>query len=235
MTSGIGQSNAKKEERSNVIVACRVMQPELECIRDGNSGVDIRYIDQGLHRTPDKMAALVQEQVDEAAPCAKRIVLGYGLCSNGIVGVVARQQGLLVPRSHDCIALFMGSLSAYKKAFEKRPGTYYLTPGWIQEGKDPLGIVEDDYMRRFDRETSMWVMKEELKHYTHIALINTGLAEQRGLRERAMENARVFKKEYEEIKGSLEYFSKIIRGPYTDQFFLNINPYDAVTQEMFFE
>jgi len=81
---------------SVVIVACRVMMPELEKARDQDSGVEIRYLDQGLHRTPDKMAGLIQGQIDEAAQYAVRIVLGDGLCSNGIVGVTARQQGLFI-------------------------------------------------------------------------------------------------------------------------------------------
>jgi hypothetical protein len=45
-----------------VIVACRGMEPELERARDQDSRVEIRYLDQGLHRTPDKMAGLIQGQ-----------------------------------------------------------------------------------------------------------------------------------------------------------------------------
>ena len=78
-----------------------------------------------------------QEQIDQAAAYASQIVIGYGLCSNGIVGVIARKQGLYLPHCHDCIAFFMGSHRAYLKAFEMRPGTYYLTPGWVAEKKDP--------------------------------------------------------------------------------------------------
>ena len=225
----------KKEKGNTVIVACRVMEPELEFVRAQNPSVDIRYLDQGLHRTPDKMAPLVQEQIDKIANDAERVVLGYGLCSNGIVSVATTRQGLLVPRCHDCVAFFMGSLEAHKKAFEERPGTYYLTPGWIEEGKDPLGIVENDYMERFDRETSVWVMEEELKHYTHIVLINTGVGDMEKPRKRAMENAQFFKKEYEEIQGNLGYFKKLIEGPYTDQDFFSLPPCQAVTQEMFLE
>ena len=223
------------EKADTVIVACRVMEPELECIRGQNPKVEIRYLDQGLHRTPNKMASLVQEQIDEATHYARQVVLGYGLCSNGIVGVAARKQVLLVPQCHDCIAFFMGSLDAYKKAFEERPGTYYLTPGWIIEGKDPLSIIEDDYMLRFDRETSVWVMEEELKHYTHIVLINTGVGNLEKPRERAVENARFFKKQYEEIQGNLDYFRKLVEGPYTDEDFFSLSPCQAVTQEMFLE
>jgi hypothetical protein len=229
------KSTADTIKEQKVIVACRVMQPELEWVRKGNSHVEIRYIDQGLHRTPKNMAGLVQEQIDQTAGYATQTVLAYGLCSNGIVGVTARKQGLIVPRSHDCIGLLLGSPAAYKKAFEEKPGTYYLTPGWVAEKKDPLGIVENEYEPKFGRETSMWVMEEELKHYTHISLINTGVGDLNPLRQRALENARIFKKEYEEIQGNLGYFKRIIGGPYTSEYFFNLKPGEQVTQRMYLE
>ena len=181
------------------------------------------------------MAGLVQEQVDQAAAYAERIVLGYGLCSNGIVGVKAREQGLIVPKCHDCIGFFLGSPAAHKKVFEERPGTYYLTPGWVAEKKDPLGIVEEDYMTRYDRQTAMWVMEEELKHYTHIALIYVEMKDIGPLRDRTMENVRVFKKKYEEVKGSLDYFCKIVRGPYDSELFFKLKPGEKVSQQMYLE
>jgi hypothetical protein len=181
------------------------------------------------------MAARVQELVDRAAQSTHRIVLGYGLCSNGIVGVRAPRQGLIVPRCHDCIAFFLGSPQAYKKDFDSRPGTYYLTPGWITERKDPLGIIEDDYEPRFGRETAEWIMNEELKHYTHIALIDTGVAKLNSLRERAEKNARFFKMQYVEIEGKrLEYFVKLVQGPYSNDEFICLMPGETVKQEMFF-
>lgn len=216
-----------------VLVACRVMEPELEAAKGDEHCVEIRYLDQGLHRTPQKMAAAIQEQIDQAAVYASQIVIGYGLCSNGIVGVMARKQGLYLPHCHDCIAFFMGSHRAYLKAFEMRPGTYYLTPGWVAEKKDPLGIIEEDYTPRLGRETAFWVMEEELKHYTHIALINTGVGDIESLRNRAQENARVLNKQYEEIPGSLDFFKKLFRGPYTTGDFLFLKPGHEITQEMF--
>ncbi len=221
-----------KNERT-VLVACRVMEPELEAAKGDADNVEIRYLDQGLHRTPKKMAAVIQEQIDQAAEYASRIVVGYGLCSNGIVGITARQQGLYVPHCHDCIAFFMGSHRAYLNAFEARPGTYYLTPGWVAQKKDPLGIIYEDYAPRLGQETAFWVMEEELKHYTHIALINTEAGDIESLRKRARENARVLKKQYEEIQGSLEFFTKLIHGPYASGDFLYLKPGHEVTQKMF--
>jgi hypothetical protein len=179
------------------------------------------------------MPEQIQEQIDRAAEYASEIVLGYGLCSNGIVGVTARQQGLIVPRCHDCIAFFLGSPKAYKKAFEERPGTYYLTPGWVAEKKDPLGVIEEEYVPKYGREMAVWVMEELLKHYTHIVLIHTGVGDMGPLRKRAKENAKFLKKEYDEVQGGLKYFDKLIRVTDGDPDFFYIKPGEKVTQDMF--
>jgi hypothetical protein len=220
-------------KKRGVVIACRVMEPELDqALAEGGDEVEILYLDQGLHRTPVKLLGLVQEKIDQAARTASRIVLGYGLCSNGMVGVTARRQGLLIPRCHDCITLFLGSPSRYQQLFRENPGTYYLTPGWIKEKKDPLGILEE-YVLRYGHETAKWAIEEELKHYTHIALIDTGVKVMAHLRTRAMENAVVLKKQYEEIPGSLDYFRELLRGPYTEEKFLHLRLGEQVTQEMF--
>jgi hypothetical protein len=219
-----------------VVIACRVMEPELQQVLaegGGDEPVEILYLDQALHRTPTKMPGRVQEKIDQVATTASRIVLGYGLCSNGVVGIEAREQGLIMPRCHDCIALFLGSPSRYDEIFREKPGTYYLTPGWIAEKKDPLGILEENEAR-FGRETALWVMEEEYRHYTHISLIDTGIGDIEPLRARAMENAAFMKKQYEEIPGSLNYFRELIRGPYREEKFLRLRPAEKFTQEMFF-
>ena len=54
------------------------------------------------------------------------------------------------------------------------------------------------------------------------------------LRMRAMENAAVLKKQYEEIPGSLAYFRKLLHGPYTEKEFIRLRPGEQFTQEMFF-
>jgi hypothetical protein len=115
--------------------------------------------------------------------------------------------------------------------FREKPGTYYLTPGWIAE-KNPLGILEE-HVPKYGRETAQWVIEEELKHYTHIALIDTGVEEMAPLRERAMENASILKKQFEEIPGSLEYFRELVRGPYSGEKLLRLRLGETFAQEMF--
>ena len=133
-----------ERKRRRVIIACRIMEPELTHVlsekNEAEDGTDILYLEQALHRTPDKLRVQVQEKIDQAARTASRIVLGYGLCAKGIVGITARESELIIPRCHDCIALFLGSPKRYLEIFREKPGTYYLTPGWIADHKDPLGL-----------------------------------------------------------------------------------------------
>ncbi|UCF86415.1 MAG: DUF1638 domain-containing protein [Desulfobacteraceae bacterium] len=71
----------------------------------------------------------------------------------------ASQQRLIVPRCHDCITLFLGSCAAYCEAIKARSGTYYLIPGWIEEKRDQLGIIEEECAPRVGRKVAIWAME----------------------------------------------------------------------------
>ncbi|MDY6823844.1 MAG: DUF1638 domain-containing protein [Thermodesulfobacteriota bacterium] len=223
-----------------MIIACRSLKPEIDALltkdNTGAEAVAVEYLDQNLHRTPHAMPDIIQASVEAVPESVSTIVLGYGLCSNGIVGIKAPRQGLIIPRVHDCIALFLGSRQAYHAAFKKRAGTYYLTPGWIAEEKDPIGFMENDYEPRLGREEAEWGAKEELQHYTHIIFINTRAVDDPApLRERARENANFFDKQYEEVQGVQNYFQKIVFGPYDEDDFLHVRPGETVTQKPFLD
>ncbi|TRZ49515.1 DUF1638 domain-containing protein [bacterium] len=230
----VGEADRKGR---SVIIACRVMEPELAHLlsekNEADDRTDVIYLEQALHRTPDKLLVKVQEKIDQVARTASRIVLGYGLCAKGIVGITARASELIIPRCHDCIALFLGSPNRHLEIFREKPGTYYLTPGWLSDHQDPLGLIEE-HIPRYGREMAQWIIEEELKHYTHIALIDTGVEEMAPLRARAMENAAVLTKKYQEIPGSLDYFRELLHGPYMEEKFLRLRPGEKFTQEMVF-
>jgi len=214
-----------------LVIACSIMKDEL--LRFESNGISFIFLEQSLHRTPEKMKPVIQGEVDKAEGQEHDyILLSYGLCSNGIVGVKAKRQPIVIPKVHDCIALFLGSHEKYLEEHSKEPGTYYLTKGWIEEGKSPLGVYQE-YIPRYGEETAAWAIKEELKNYTRIALIDTGLKLSEAHREHARENARFLNLRYEEIQGSLEFFEKMLQGVW-NKGFLILNPGEEVTQVMFF-
>jgi hypothetical protein len=208
------------------------MKPELDALAGDRDDIEICYLDQNMHERPDQMPAVIQAEIDQVEARAHAIVLGYGLCSNGIAGIKAPRQGLIVPRVHDCITLFLGSRAAYERVFYEQPGTYYLTPGWVEERKDPLGYMESTYVPRMGREKAEWGIREELKNYTRIVMIDTQSADMGPLRKIARENATFLGKNYEEIPGRQDYFKSILFGPYPDADFIHLKPGEIMQQEM---
>ena len=213
-----------------LVIACSIMKEELlHCPAEDVSFV---FLEQSLHRTPQKMKEAIQEEIHKAEQWdGDDIVLGYGLCSNGVLGIRSNRHPLLIPRVHDCIAMFLGSAERFQEEHRQEPGTYYLTRGWIEEGKSPLRIFEE-YCGRYRREMAEWAIREELKHYTRIALVETGLGITEAHREHARENARFFNLRFEEIKGSLAFFEKMLPGSCNGDL-IRLAPGEAATQEMF--
>jgi len=213
-----------------LVIACSVMRDELMAV--SVPGVRFEFLEIGLHRTPARMPLVIQEKIHHADDKIDYIVLGYGLCGNGIVGVKAERKPLVIPKTHDCISLFLGSSEARQKEQQKAPGTYYLTKGWIEEGKPPLALLEE-YTQHYGQQTAEWVISEEFKNYTRLALVSTGAYDLVAYRSNARANAVFLGVTYEEIKGSLAYFEKMVKGQWDKGEFIILQPGEEITQGTF--
>jgi hypothetical protein len=107
-----------------VIIACQVFQHLIETRLPPGLAESITYLDYGLHKIPRNLTTRLQELID-GIEVPSLVVLGYGLCGNGLNGVRAGKHILLVPRTDDCIAILLGSHQAYQREFDSAPGTYY--------------------------------------------------------------------------------------------------------------
>jgi hypothetical protein len=165
-----------------VLLACAVMRDLVKPHLD-DATVDTIYMDFGLHETPKLMAPALQEQLD-AIEEPSLVLLGYGLCGTGIVGIEARRHTLVIPRTHDCIAILLGSHKEYMKAIGESPGTYYLTKGWLEAGTDPLHEYES-YVERYGEKTADMVMDTMYRNYTNICLVSHSEEDLAANRERA--------------------------------------------------
>ena len=111
------------------VVACGVLRVDImEAIQRLGLDVTTEFLEGGLHARPGELRSRLQASVDRASarPDCERIVIGYGVCGRGSVGIHARGVPLVIPRVHDCIALFLGSDAAYRREFASCPGTFYI-------------------------------------------------------------------------------------------------------------
>ena len=173
-------------------------------------------LDFGLHTDPKSLKKAIQSVINSSAPDIETILLGYGLCSQAVVGLKSGSRTLIIPRVDDCIAIFLGSAAEYQKQCHFAPGTYYLTRGWIESGDTPFSEY-DILVKQYGDRTAQRIINKILKNYTRLAFINTG-NNLKYYREHARSMASRFNLRYEEIQGSDIMIKKMLYGPWNDEF-----------------
>lgn len=198
----------------------------------------ITFLDYGLHRVPQKLTWAVQSQIDEIET-PSLILLGYGLCGNGLDGIKAGKHTLLVPRTDDCIAILLGSYSRYMEEFTGEPGTYYLTKGWLESGSDPLKEYKE-VSEKYGQEQAEWIMDTQYQHYKRLAFIAHQKSDLFEYRPSAKEVAAYCERwgmSYEEILGSDRYVRRLVEIALNldklDSEFLVVPPGGTLTQKDF--
>ncbi len=214
-----------------VVIACATVIEEMLPLLP--PGVGHRVLDFGLHTDPAKLKKALQDAIDDAEsdPAVDTIILGYGLCSQGVVGLKSSRATLVVPKVDDCIAIFLGSGSNYKAQAKSEPGTYYLTKGWIEVGESPFSEYEKT-VQKYGQKRAERIYQLMLKNYKRLALINTGQYDLERYRDYARRTAERFALRYEEIEGSTELVMKMINGPW-DGDFVVAKPGESLELECF--
>jgi hypothetical protein len=209
-----GGSDIQASERTTVIACATVIEEMLPHLQPGTA---YEVLDFGLHVNPGALRNTLQETIDAASETADRVLLGYGLCSQAVVGLRARGCTLVVPKVDDCIGLFLGSGEAYREQLRRAPGTYYLTKGWIEAGDTPFDEY-DKLVKRYGGEKAGRLMGRILKNYTRLALINTGQYDLARYREYSRQMAERLGLCYEEIAGSDALVTRMLHGPWDGDF-----------------
>ena len=224
-------------KRPTVVLSCSVLSDLLG--KRLPEGMPVTWMDITLHNTPKKLAAALQERIDAIAE-PSNVVVGYGLCGNGLVGVRSGPHTLIVPRTHDCVAIFLGSHQRYLERFFASPNTYYLTKGWIDAKDEPLSDYLA-YVRDYDEETADYLVEMKYKHYRKLCMVGFSQEELDGCRPAAMRVADFcrerFGMEYEETIGTTDLIEALVRMTERvdtgDSEFVVVPPGGEITTEMF--
>jgi hypothetical protein len=196
------------------VIACSTVIEEMLPIMP--PGLAYQKMEFGLHINPQKLNQALQEAIDACGPEIKTVILGYGLCSRAVAGLVSANCRLIIPRVDDCIGLFLGSVDEYNLQHKNSPGTLYLTKGWIEAGT-PLAEREE-MSKRYGEARARSLYKQMIRNYTRLVFINTGNYEIAHYREKSREVAAELELHFEEIKGSNSLIRRSLYGPWDGDF-----------------
>lgn len=201
------------DKRPVVVIACQVLQDLLERLMSKGLADQVTFMDYGLHRVPNRMTGALQDVINSIEQ-PSLVVLGYGLCGNGLKGLKSGPHTLLVPRADDCIAILLGSREAYIQEFEAQPGTYYLSKGWLESGSHPLKEYEE-YVEKYGPDDAAWLMDVQYQNYERLVLVTHNQQDMETYRSQALEVAKFCQRwnmRYEEIQGSDGYVRRLVEA-----------------------
>ena len=228
------------------VIACGVLGVDLKDVSK-RLALDIswNFYPVGCTTRPSSLRQRLQEAIDRTSEAnrAEMLAIGYGVCGLGSVGIRARQIPLAIPRVNDCIALFLGADAAYREQFQKYPGTYYISAGWVEEkSPPPCGDCDrpgprlpagaqldlDALVEKYGRENAeaiQYFLSSWQRNYQRAAFIDTGVAGRRRYADIAQSMAREFGWKYEELHGTGELLTKLLLARHSTDEVLVVPPH----------
>ncbi|MCX6993059.1 MAG: DUF1638 domain-containing protein [Kiritimatiellaeota bacterium] len=225
-------------------IVCKAIQREAYyCAARSANIVDVVIMPQGLHNEPDKLRSQVQAEVDRIVDIQERpydaILLGYGLCSNGIADIKAPAIPIVVARGHDCITLLLGSKELYQSYFDSHRGIYWYSTGWIenslQPGKERYEQTLQSYKEKYGDDNAEYLMQMEqnwFKEYSWATFIDWGLVDSAKYRQYTKECAAYLKWNYDELKGDKSLLQKMVDGQWDNDLFLVVKPGKKISPDV---
>lgn len=230
------------------IIGCMVMNREIShLISSSRHVVRVWWQRQGLHDTPDILRTELQRTVDEIEhensllPATLRfqaIILAYGLCSNGVIGLRSRSLPLVVPRCDDCISLFLGSADRYRALFREMSGAYWYNRGWIEQAFTPskqnYALRRAEYAQEYGEENADYLMEctnNWMTNYRTCGFITCPLGDGPDDKAYAMRAASDFGWNFREVEGSMAYLDALVNGPWDDARFLSCPPQSRIAPD----
>lgn len=225
------------------VVACKVLSKELYTIAANSKNIiDILWLQQELHNTPEKLRTQVNNAIMDIENEEEKydaILLGYGLCSNGILGVESTSTPIVIPRAHDCVTLLLGSKEKYRDIFDSHNGgTYWYSCGWIdhalQPGKVRFEKTYKEYVDKYGEDNAKYLMEMEqqwMQEYNCATFIRWKEFDGERNDEYAnytKECAQYLEWNYEETDGSSLLLSDLLNGNWDCDRFLVVNPKEKI-------
>lgn len=230
------------------LIGCMVLAREVSyALYQSKNTIQCSWLEQGLHNTPEALRQRLQEEIDRiesrqqtlpAEQKADAIVLAYGLCSNGVVGLRSRTLPLVVPRCDDCISLFLGSRRRYLDLFHSNNGIYWFTKGWVENSfipsKENYDALYAHYVKEYGEENAAYLMEVEtsfIQNYENAFFIQSPIYDDSTEAQKVRETAGQFGWDFREVAGDLGYISNLVNGIWDEERFLVCPPNKTIVAD----
>jgi len=228
------------------LIACEVFTREIGlCAANSPHTISIEFTPKNAHDNADNLRHILQDKINNAEKeNYDAILLGIGLCGNSTAGIEAGTTKIIIPRAHDCCAIFLGSRHKFKEVFENRPSTPFTSVGYMERGSSLMhdasqfaadsGLQQslEDYIEIYGEESGKYLW-DSLHQNTEdqnkdIIYIEIPELEHLGFAEKAKKWAQENNKNFIKETGSITIIRKLLSGDWDEEEFLTVKPGEKI-------
>lgn len=217
------------------VISCNVFKREMEfAALNSPHELAFEFIELGEHAKPRTLNAKLQTAIDSSTDY-DAVLLGYGLCGRATDGLAARTVPLVLPRSHDCCGILLGSRKRFEAIFSAMPSTPFSSVGFVAHGdyyfSDGEMMLGDSYaalVEQYGEDDAKYVyeamhpkLEGEYQPLYFISMPEIPCGESReACRAKVVEEGRGFI----DIEGDIRLISMLLSGDWPDEEFLVVKP-----------
>jgi hypothetical protein len=225
------------------VIACPVFQRELEMLSaSAAAAITMQHLEMGLHeRSADQLRTALQDAIDRVtADQCDAIVVAYGLCNRGIVGLQARSLPVVLPRAHDCIGMLLGDTKRYLAQMEAQAGTCFQSAGWLENAPangdvcppnlsfgPGSSVTRERLAKKYGEENADFLLEQFAaftRHSQRLAFISTPVHDAARWEKAARKTAQAHAWAFEKLPGDLGWLRRLISAEWNEREFLILKP-----------
>lgn len=161
-------------EEKTVLICCKMIEDEMKALLERlNLDLDVMWVDRGFHDKPKRLNAELQHRINLAEERGyTRILLGFGLCGKGAVGLKAKHALMAIPRFDDCINFLLCPQKRCSRACTQC-GVMYMTRGWCQDNTARISDIRKVYEAKYGTRKARRLLQVIYGSYTSVSVIDT--------------------------------------------------------------
>ncbi len=226
------------------LIACEVFFREASLFAASSPHlIDAEFTEKGAHDKSETLRNRIQAAIDATGSGPRAydaILLGYGLCGNGLLGIRARGVPLVIPRAHDCCTVFLGSRKAFERYFKDNPSLPFSSAGYMERGGKPIheasalthvlgeGAGIEELIAKYGEENGRYIFEtlgsRPAGKENAVVFIDVPELSHLGCAEKCRAQAEEAGMEFRLVPGDPRLIRMLLHGEWNDEEFLTVPP-----------